>query len=72
LERTLAIFEKILGSEHPKTATSLYNLGYFFHTQGDFVGARPYYGRALAIQEKVLGLEHPNTIATLNRLASLS
>src|SRR5262245_62981515 len=60
-ERALAIREKVLGPEHPRTAASLDNLGRMLHDQGDFAGARLLYERALAIREKVLGPEHPQT-----------
>jgi tetratricopeptide (TPR) repeat protein len=70
-ERALAIHEKVLGGEHPDTATSLNNLGYLLRAMGDLAGARPYYERALAIREKVLGTEHPDTALSLNNLGAL-
>jgi tetratricopeptide (TPR) repeat protein len=70
-QRALAIREKVLGPEHPATATSLNNLGLLLKTQGDYAGALPYYRRALDIREKVLGPEHPDTAASLNNLAEL-
>jgi hypothetical protein len=39
-ERALAIDEKVLGSEHPATATSLNNLAFLLEDQGDHAGAR--------------------------------
>ena len=50
-ERALAIYEQVLGPEHPDTATSLNNLGFLLQAQGDLGGARPYYERALAIRD---------------------
>jgi tetratricopeptide (TPR) repeat protein len=70
-ERALAIQEKVLGSEHTDTATSLNNLGRLLRDQGDFTAARPLLERALAICEKVLGPEHPDTATSLNNLALL-
>jgi tetratricopeptide (TPR) repeat protein len=70
-ERALAIWEKVLGAEHPYTATSLNNLGLLLEGQGDLVAARPYLERALAIWEKVLGAEHPDTAKSLNNLGVL-
>jgi tetratricopeptide (TPR) repeat protein len=70
-ERALAIREKVLGPEHPDTATSLAGLAVLLQDQGDLVGARPLYERALAIREKVLGPEHPDTAASLANLALL-
>ncbi len=70
-ERALAIREKVLGAEHPDTATSLRQPRHLLQAQGDLAGARPLYERALAIYEKVLGAEHPNTATGLNNLADL-
>jgi tetratricopeptide (TPR) repeat protein len=70
-ERALAIWEKVLGPEHPDKALSLNNLGYLLDSMGDSAGARPYYERALAIREKVLGPEHPHTATSLNNLGML-
>jgi tetratricopeptide (TPR) repeat protein len=72
LKRALAIREKVLGPEHPDTATSLNNLAFLLiAAQGDLTQAKPLYERALAIREKVLGPEHPDTAASLNNLATL-
>ena len=40
-ERALAIREKVLGAEHPDTATSLNNLAILLRAQGDLAAARP-------------------------------
>jgi len=71
LENALAIYEKILGPDHPDTALSLNNLGVLLQGQGKFTEAQPYYARALAIWEKVLGPDHSNTAFSLNNLAEL-
>jgi tetratricopeptide (TPR) repeat protein len=71
LERALAIYEQVLGAEHPNTATSLNNLGVLLQAQGDLAGALPYYERALMIREQVLGTEHPDTATSLNNLGYL-
>jgi hypothetical protein len=63
--------ERVLGPEHPDTATSLNNLGSLLQAQGDLAGARPYYERALAVRERVLGPEHPDTATSLNNLGNL-
>jgi tetratricopeptide (TPR) repeat protein len=70
-ERALAIREKVFGSVHPDTATSLNTLARLLREQGDLAGARPLMERALAIREKVLGPEHPDTATSLNTLARL-
>jgi tetratricopeptide (TPR) repeat protein len=70
-ERALAIREKVLGPEHPDTATSLDNLAGLLRDQGDLAAAQPLRERALAICEKVLGPEDLHTAASLNNLAGL-
>jgi tetratricopeptide (TPR) repeat protein len=70
-KRALAIREKVLGPDHPYTATSLNNLASLLQAQGDYQAALPYFKRALAIREKVLGPDHPATATNLNNLASL-
>jgi tetratricopeptide (TPR) repeat protein len=70
LERALAIYEQVLGPEHPETASSLHNLALLLQAQGDLAGARPLFERALAIDE-VLGPEHPYTATSLANLALL-
>ena len=70
-ERALAIHEKVLGPEHPHTATVLNNLALLLRDEGDLAGAGPLFERALAIREKMLGPEHPDTATNLNNLARL-
>jgi tetratricopeptide (TPR) repeat protein len=70
-ERSVSIYEQVLGSDHPATAISLQNLGMVLRNQGDLEAARPLYERALAIREQVLGPEHPETAASLNNLGRL-
>jgi tetratricopeptide (TPR) repeat protein len=70
-ERSLAIREKTLGSEHPDTATSLNGLALLLMEQFDLAGARLLYERALAIRENVLRPEHPDTASSRNHLAFL-
>src|SRR5450755_2576671 len=70
-QSALAIREKVLGPEHPDTATSLNNLAWLYREQGQHEQAEPLYQRALAIREKVLGPEHPDTAISLGNLASL-
>ncbi len=70
-EQIQVIVEKVLGPEHPHTATSLNNLAGLYRNQGRYVEAEPLYKRALAIREKALGPEHPDTATTLTNLAVL-
>jgi tetratricopeptide (TPR) repeat protein len=65
-QRALAIFEKVLGLEHPSVVISLSNLAVLYKDQGNYAEALLLHQRALAIREKVLGKDHPNTLTILN------
>jgi tetratricopeptide (TPR) repeat protein len=68
-ERALAIREKILSPDDPRTATTLTQLADVVHDQDDLPTARMLHERALAIREKALGPEHPHTAWSLDELA---
>lgn len=70
-KRALAVYEKVLGPEHPDTAAVLNNLANLYRDQGNLSEAEPMLERALAIDEKVSGPEHPDTATDLNSLAVL-
>jgi tetratricopeptide (TPR) repeat protein len=58
-ERALALYERVLGPDHPDVAQSLNHL------------AELLYARALALAERVLGPDHPDVVTSLNHLAGL-
>jgi hypothetical protein len=64
VERALAIPEKVLGPEHPDTATSLNNLALLL--QGPAL-----FERALAIREQAFESEHPGTNRARYNLSGL-
>ena len=70
-KRSLEIWEKALGKEHPHVAATLNNLAELYRTQGRYEEAEPLYKRSLEIWEKALGKEHPHVAAALNNLAAL-
>jgi len=70
-ERTVALREKVLGSDHPETARAMNELGTMLWARGDLRAARPLLERALAIRERALGPDHSDTTADLNNLALL-
>jgi tetratricopeptide (TPR) repeat protein len=70
-KRALAIFEKAIGADHPKTAARLNNLAELYKAQGKYADAEPLHKRALAIVEKAPGPGHPDTAWCLNNLAGL-
>jgi tetratricopeptide (TPR) repeat protein len=70
-KRARAIYEKVLGPEHPVTAISIGTLAVLLRAQGNLAGARPLFERALAINEGAQGPEHPDTATSLSNLALL-
>ena len=71
LHKALAIREKVLGKEHPFTASSYNNIAGVYSRQGDYAKALEWYEKALAIREKVLGKEHPDTASSYNNIAGV-
>jgi tetratricopeptide (TPR) repeat protein len=65
-----AIYEKVLGKEHPFTATIYNDMAVIFQDRGNYDKALEYYGYALTIREKVLGKEHPDTATTYDNMAA--
>ena len=70
-EKDKAIHEKVLGTEHPSTATIYNNIASVYDYMGDYDKALEYNEKALAILEKVFGPEHPDTATTYNNIALL-
>jgi tetratricopeptide (TPR) repeat protein len=71
LERALAIYEWVLGADHPDTALSLNNLATFHANQGQFAQALPLLERAITIWQRRLGLQHPTTVQAQQSLAAM-
>ncbi len=69
--KVLEIREKVLGEEHPDTASSYNNLALLYKSMGAYEKAEPLYKKALKISENVLGEEHPSTATSYNNLAGL-
>ena len=70
-EKALAIYEEILGKEHPLTALAYNNIAAIYDKQGNYGKALEYCEKALAIREKVLGTEHPDTATTYDNIAAV-
>jgi tetratricopeptide (TPR) repeat protein len=70
-QRSLAIFEKALGPDHPLVGNSLNNLAGQYEVQGKYDLAEPPYQRSLTIREKALGPDHPLVGNSLHNLAGL-
>jgi len=69
-EKILTGMRKLLGEEHPDTATSDNSLAQNLNAQGKYPEAEQSYHKALAIRLKVLGEEHPDTAGSYNNLAA--
>jgi len=69
LEKVLAIRRKVLGEEHPDTATSYNNLSLSLNPQRKYAAAEAGYKKALDIYRKTLGEEHPSTATSYTNLA---
>ena len=52
-QEALRIRQKVLGPEHPDTATSLNNLAVLYRAMGEYAKAEPLYQEALRIRQKV-------------------
>ncbi|CAM9285208.1 unnamed protein product, partial [Ectocarpus sp. 13 AM-2016] len=70
-KQTLAIYEKVLGPEHPDVALSLNNLAVFLEGQGKYSEAEPLFEQSLTMREKMLGPEHPHVAYSLSNQARL-
>jgi len=65
----LEICRKVLGEDHPLTATSYNNVAYNLDAQGKAAEAGPLHQKALDIYRKVLGEGHPDTAQSYNNVA---
>jgi CHAT domain-containing protein/tetratricopeptide (TPR) repeat protein len=70
-EHLMATRRRVLGEQHPDTATSVNNLAFLYQSMGDYAKAEPLYRQALEIEKKVLGENHESTARTLTNLAGL-
>ncbi|GHU23424.1 hypothetical protein FACS1894172_08200 [Spirochaetia bacterium] len=67
-QKARAVDEKVLGVEHPNTATLYNNIGGAYSSKGDYEKALAFHQKALAIDEKILGVEHPSTATSYNNI----
>ena len=71
VERAREASERVLGSDHPLTLSSINGLGVLHHSLGRYDEAAQLYQKALAIRERILGPEHPDTLESVSNLAGL-
>jgi len=69
--RSLMIYEKALGRDHPSVASSVNHLAELYRETGRYGDAEPLNKCALAILEKALGPDHPDVATSLINLAKL-
>jgi len=62
--KALAISEKVLGAEHPSTATTYNNIAGVYQDQGDYAKARDLFCRVVIVLLKCNLSEHPYTNAS--------
>ena len=67
----MEIREKVLGKEHPDTATSYNNIGYVYSDKGDYDNALEYLFMAKDIREQKLGPEHPLSRNTYGNIGNV-
>jgi tetratricopeptide (TPR) repeat protein len=66
-----AVWETVLGKEHPDILASMNNLAGVLSHQGRYEQAEEIYRQVLRLWETVLGKEHPSTLASMNNLAGV-
>lgn len=67
--RLVELLEAALGTEHPSTARSYNDLGYYYVSQGRYDLAKPLLEKALAVRKALLGTDAPETAVVYNNLA---
>ena len=67
--KALAIFERVLGSNHPDIAAIYNNVGYTYDELGDHKQALVYTLKSLVICERVLGMNHPGLAIGYNNVS---
>jgi len=71
-QKSLVIREKLLGEEHPDTATSYHNLAFFYYdTDIEIEIAYEYIKKAVEIWERVLPENHSNLITAKENLIKI-
>ena len=70
-KKVLPIFEKVLGTEHPYTATTYHNIALVYKALDDYDKALEFAHKSEHIYEVVCGTEHPYTKQAYRTLALL-
>ncbi len=67
-ERAAALIERLYGSDDPRRARVLNNLGLILEYQDNHDAAIPYLEQAIALWQRTLGADHPSVAVGLNNL----
>ncbi|CAF1023400.1 unnamed protein product [Adineta steineri] len=70
-EKSLAILETILPSNHPDLAESYSNIGVVYDNMGDYPKALSFYEKALAIRQQSLPSNHPDLGGSYNNIGTV-
>ena len=70
-EEVLAIRQRELGPDHPRTLASLSAAGRLLRSQGKLAEAEEYESKALEGRRSVLGEDHPDTLSSISNLGVL-
>jgi tetratricopeptide (TPR) repeat protein/DNA-binding MarR family transcriptional regulator len=68
LEQSLALAERFLGPDHPRSLTSRSNLAVAYRNEGRVNEAIVLHEATLAARQRVLGPDHPDTLRSRNNL----
>ena len=69
-DQVMDMRKKVLGTEHPKTLTSMGNLASIYRDQGRWNEAEQLEVQVMDMSKKLLGTEHPDTLNSMGNLAS--
>jgi eukaryotic-like serine/threonine-protein kinase len=70
-ERSLEIYRRVLGDEHPRVAIRLGNLATVAQNMGDLPRAESLYRESIGLYERAYGERHPETVAVKGQFGLL-
>jgi len=70
-QKGLEIYKKVLGEEHPDTATAYNNVAYIYDMLKDYNNALEMYQKTLVIHEKIYDAEDLSIATSYNNIASV-
>lgn len=67
-EKTIEVYERLLGTEHPSTLKSMCNLAGYCHSHGQYERAVQLGKQTVEVQKRALGAEHPSTLECMRNI----